>query len=141
MGRGTGSLPLLPLWSERCCLANKIILLSGPVSFWGGSTLKGSATGNPVAPRAAGERLSLAKELPNQTPFHDFPKQKFIRLRKIVPFALPMLIAGPAITVVLVSYFLSMAHMQSMSYDALRNGSGKVMDKLVVFLPMVWGNF
>ncbi|MBF0461254.1 MAG: methyl-accepting chemotaxis protein [Magnetococcales bacterium] len=52
----------------------------------------------------------------------------------MVPVALTSLIAGPAIVVILIAYFLSMAHMQAMSYTALRHGSGHVMDKLVSFL-------
>ncbi|MBF0184111.1 MAG: methyl-accepting chemotaxis protein [Magnetococcales bacterium] len=71
---------------------------------------------------------------PGPTPFHDFPKENYFRLRKMVPFLLPTLISGPVIMVILIAYYLAMGNIQKVSHDTLQQGSGKVMDRLTAFL-------
>ncbi|WP_130472037.1 methyl-accepting chemotaxis protein [Candidatus Magnetaquicoccus inordinatus] len=68
------------------------------------------------------------------TPFHDFPKEKFFRLRKTVPFLLPTLIAAPAIAVILIAYSMAMNNIHTLSHDTLQQGSNKVMDRITAFL-------
>ncbi|MBF0095781.1 MAG: hypothetical protein HQM04_01775 [Magnetococcales bacterium] len=68
------------------------------------------------------------------TPFHDFPKEHFFRLRKVVPYILPAMIVGPAVAVILIAYTMAMANIHQISHATLQQGSGKVMDRLASFL-------
>ncbi|MEO5339998.1 MAG: methyl-accepting chemotaxis protein [Magnetococcus sp. MYC-9] len=84
----------------------------------------------PTAERA----IPSAGAMMGTTVFHDFQKQKFFRLRKVVPFALPLLISGPVLVTILLAYLFAANHLRELSYDTLRYGSSKVFDRVVAFL-------
>ncbi|MBF0110612.1 MAG: hypothetical protein HQL76_15695 [Magnetococcales bacterium] len=63
------------------------------------------------------------------TPFHDFPKERYIRLRTLMPLLVPLMITVPALSILLVMCFLSLSFLDDWSHASLEDASHRVFDR------------
>ena len=71
-----------------------------------------------------------------QNPFHDFPKERYFRLRKLLPVLIPIGIAGPALAIILVIFMVAMDHFDHIAKTRMENASQEVITKTTAFMDV-----
>ncbi|MBF0588821.1 MAG: hypothetical protein HQL53_06825 [Magnetococcales bacterium] len=71
--------------------------------------------------------MPAAQDQTGKTPYHDFPKARYTRLRTFLRWTLPVLVGVPALAIILTSYFRANSHLDDMARQTLfRVGQGAV---------------
>ena len=70
------------------------------------------------------------------TPFQDFPKKRYIRLRKILPILIPLGVAGPALLIIMAVFLVAMDYLDDTAKTQMENVSQKAVKETTAFLDV-----
>ena len=70
------------------------------------------------------------------TPYHDFPRKRYVRLRKILPILIPLGVAGPALIIILSVFLVSMDYLEETARTQMENVSQRAVKETTAFLDV-----